>query len=363
MLSGRIAVVLLLLAAARGNAQTRELEIRLDSLARVAQHTRTLIEAHDDSVTRASRALDTAYAGVPFVLAEPFILAQARAIAPRVVDSIASIIGPARSTVAGAALVIRAASRTSGDILLGLVAPDGARGRGWRAPADSASIAEAMGNAIVQAAFATSGPAFATWASDELPRRHPLSEAQWAHQRLLLIAARSAVGSRCFHGDLEACRYALLLTTPVDPVMQWHDSATRRELVRRRGTLARRIDAAAKRQCDAGSDSSCIRLLRQFPSGIHREPAPSRLRSDLLRHALVIGGSHAMERLLTAPDDPAQRLEAAAGVPLDTLLAGWQRRVRQTRAPSEDLSFDITLMALAWVTGLGALSLRSSRWR
>lgn len=370
MHSGQMAVGLLVLAAVQGGAQTREFELRLDSLARVAQRASAAVLAYDDSAKRASRMLDTVHRENPTVLADGAVLHEMRSLAPRVVDSIAAIIGGARSSLAGYGFVARIERRqssqwtrdTTSELVLTIDRPDGAELRAWRGSVDSATMASSLAHALLYAAFSASGSAFFAWAGNALPGPE-LTKSEWAEQRLLLVSARTAVGSRCYQGDLEACKRALLIEPAADPVMDWHDSTTRRQLVRRHGALARRIDVAATRQCESGSDSSCVRLLREFPERHFAEPAAGALRSAMLRHALAIGGDRAIERLLTASAEPAARLASAAGVPLDTLLRGWQRRVHDTQAPSEDLSAGITLMTLAWATGLGALSLRSSRWR
>lgn len=370
MHSRQIAVGLLVLSAIRGGAQTREFEVRLDALARVAQRTSAALVAYDDSLKHASRMLDTAYRGNPTVLADRALVQDMRSVAPRVVDSIAAIIGAAQSSLAGYAFVARVERRqswqgardTTSEHVLSIVRPDGAELRAWRGSVDAATIASSLGHALFYAAFSASGPAFFAWAGNALPGAE-LTKSEWAEQRLLLVSARTAVASRCYQGDLEACKRALLIERASDPVMDWHDSTTRRQVIRRNGALARRIDVAATEQCEAGSDSSCVSLLREFPENRFREPAAGALRSAMLRHAVAVGGDGAIERLLTAPPEPAARLALAAGMPIDTLLHGWQQRIHDTHAPSEDLSLGITIMALAWATGLGALSLRSSRWR
>ena len=370
MRSRHLAVGLLLLFATEGSAQTREFEARLDSMARVAERTSAALVAYDDSVNLASRMLDTAYRGIPTVLAHGSLLRQTRSSAPRVVDSIAAIIGAARSNIAGHTFVARVERRrswqgtrdTTPEHVLSILQPNGTELRAWRGTLDSATIASSLAHALSYAAFSASGPTFFAWAGNTVPGGE-VTKSDWAEQRLLLVSARSAVGSRCYEGDLEACKHALLIERAADPIMEWHDSTTRRQLVRRHGALARRIDVAATLQCEAGSDSSCVRLLREFPESHFREPAAGALRSTILRHALAIGGEGAVERLLTASPEPAARLASASGVPIDSLLRGWQRRVHDTHAPSEDLSVGITLMALAWAAGLGSLSLRSSRWR
>ncbi|MGH7636241.1 MAG: hypothetical protein ACREOK_01215 [Gemmatimonadaceae bacterium] len=365
-----MAVGLLLLFATAGGAQTHEFEVRLDALARIAERTSAALVAYDDSVKRASRMLDTAFRGGPTVLADGSLLHQTRSSAPRIVDSIAAIIGAARSNIAGYTFVARVERRrswqgvrdTTSEHVLSIMQPNRAELRTWRGAVDSVTIGSSLAHALSYAAFSASGSAFFAWAGNTVPGGE-LTKSDWAEQRLLLVSTRTAVGSRCYQGDLEACKHSLLIERAADPIMEWHDSTTRRQLVRRNGALARRIDVVATRQCEAGADSSCVRLLRAFPESHFREPAAVALRSAILRHALAIGGEGAIERLLTASPEPAARLASASGMPIDTLLRGWQRRVHDTHAPSEDLSVGITLMALAWATGLGALSLRSSRWR
>lgn len=366
-----LTVLLVGAVTAEGDAQRHQSASRLDSLARVAARTRAAVRAWDDSVRRVARVIDTAYAGTPVVVAEREISARTRAIAPIVVDSVASVVGPALSRLAGYSFRVRIQRRagwsgardTTKELVVSIVGPNDAEMRAWRAPVDSASIAQSLHHAMMHAAFAAADAAFLAWAGNAIPN-DTLRASEWANQRLLLVSAQSAVGGRCYAGDRKACRIALLLTPGSDPVLDWHDSMTRRRLVRRHGAMARRMDSRAERQCLAGSDDACIELLQLFPSAAFREPAALGLRLGFLRHALAVGGTGAVARLLTASTaSPTERLAAAAGVPIDSLIGSWQARVRETRAPSEDLTFGITIMSLAWVAGIGALSLRSSRWR
>ena len=89
--------LMLALAAREGGAQTRELELRIDSLARIAQRARGAVRAHDDSARRIARTFDTAHASAFRVVAERPVIGQARAIAPIVVDSVRSAVGTALS--------------------------------------------------------------------------------------------------------------------------------------------------------------------------------------------------------------------------------------------------------------------------
>lgn len=358
-------------AFAEGGAQARQLELRVDSLARIAQRTKAAVLAYDDSVRRLRQTLDTAHAATPVIVADRWIIADSRVAAPAVVDSLRATLGKGILLLDGYSFRAHVEHRvgwgrtgdTTREVVVSVVRPNGAQMRAWRSPVDSANLAASLLHAMTYAAFAVADPEFFAWAGNGIPD-DTLRASEWANQRLLLLSSASAVGSRCFRGDLPACKTALLLSRSSDPIREWHDSTTRRRLVERHGALARRMDARAERQCAAGSDTACITLLHLFPPGTFREPVAASLRFGLVRHALAVGGAGSAERLLTAnADDPAARLEAAARMPIDSLVGGWQARVRDTRAPSEDLTIGITIMSLAWATGMGGLSLRSSRWR
>lgn len=366
-----LAVLLASLVSARAGAQTRELELKVDSFARIAIAARTAVRAYDDSVQRSVRTLDTAYAGTPTVVAERSIIVPMRAAAPIAVDSAASLAGRATSHLAGYTLRAHLEERvswmhvgdTTRELVVSVMRPNGAQMRAWRSPADSADMAATLRYAMTYSVFAAADPAFFAWAGNAIPT-DTLHVTDWANQRLVLVSSSSAVGGRCYRGDVQACRIALMLSSGADPILDWHDSTTRRRLVRRHGTLARRLDSRAERQCLAGSDAACISLLQLLPAGTLREPAAVALRSGFLRHVLAVGGAGAVERLLAGSGvSPTSRLEAAARLPLDAVIGSWQTRVRDTRAPSEDLTIGIAMMSVAWAAGMGALSLRSSRWR
>jgi hypothetical protein len=92
-------------------------------------------------------------------------------------------------------------------------------------------------------------------------------------------------------------------------------------------------------------------------------PASLQARAALTRLAIQLGGSGAVERMLEGDREPLERLSVAARMPVDSLISRWQTSARTIRASSRDLSAEIVLGALFWSVALGALSLRSSRWR
>jgi hypothetical protein len=370
MRSARSVLAALLFAGATADAQIRQMELQLDSLAHIAARARSAVQAYDDSVRRSARALDTVYVGHTVVVSERLIAGQTRAIVPVVMDSVDATIGRAISRVAGFTFraqvehsVAWRRADTTKEVVVTVVRSDGSRLRAWRAPLDSTNIAASLQYAIIYTAFAASDAAFLAWAGNGIPH-DTMRASNWANQRVMLVSSSSAVASRCYRGDVRACRTALMLSPSSNPILDWHDSTTRRSLVRRHVALARRMDASAAEQCLAGSDAACITVLQLLPRVTFHEPAAGALRAGLLRHALASGGAGALERLLLSNDkDRAARLEAAAAMPMDSLISSWLARVRTTRGTSEDLTIGITMLSLAWATGIGALSLRSSRWR
>jgi hypothetical protein len=360
----------LLCAGTTADAQIRQMELRLDSLAQIATRARNAVQVYDDSVRRSVRTLDTVYVGSIVVVSERPIAGQMRAIMPAVMDSVDATIGRAISRVA--AFTFRAQvehsvawrrADTTKEVVVTVIRPDGSQLRAWRAPLDSTSIAASLQYAITYSAFAASDPAFFAWAGNGIPH-DTMRASNWADQRVMLVSSSSAVASRCYRGDVPACRTALLLSPGSNPILDWHDSTTRRGLVRRHAALGRRMDARGAEQCLAGADVECITLLELLPRVTFHEPAAGALRAGLLRHALATGGAGAIERLLLSNDkDRSARIEAAAGMPMDSVISTWLARVRTTPGASEDLTFGIAVLSLAWATAIGALSLRSSRWR
>ena len=90
-----ILALLVVAGGADAAAQTRELELRVDSLARIAEISRSAVKAHDDSVRTHARAVDTVFAGPPSVIAGREIGAVTRAVVGPVMDSVRSMAGSA----------------------------------------------------------------------------------------------------------------------------------------------------------------------------------------------------------------------------------------------------------------------------
>jgi len=345
-------------------------ERRLDSLAIVAARARAAVVAYDDSVRRAATRLDTVQAGALRILAEPSLAPMVKDVGRRVVDSLAPRLGAAMERLSGHTFAVRryvpspweVRLRKDPEVLVASVSATGAETQRWRGPENAAAVEAALRDAALSTAFFESDRAFFGWMGSTVPT-DSVHTSEWARHRLLLVSSPTSVGLRCYQGDLPACKLVLGIEPPTDHTMQWYDSAARRRLVQSNGATARRISGRATEACERGSDSACVALMRQFPPSAFPNPVHPLVRLGLVRYALSVGGAGATLRLLADNRAPAERIAAAANVPLDAVLQQWQRRVRDTRIPSRDLSSGIVWLTIVWVAGLGLLSTRSSRWR
>lgn len=340
-----------------------------DSLARVVVDARARLAAFDDSVRADMTATTVVDGGMLRLAAEPPLLPMARRAVPAILDTLRRALGPSLPRLQRFTFEVRQRvperwKRPDGapELDLRVVWPDGSARRGWRSAAWDDALRDLVVASAIRSVFEEADRELLRWMGNVIPR-DPLTPEEWARQRMALLSSRAAAGPRCHRGDRDACKVVLGLVPVTDPAIQWHDAASRLRLVRDRSSLARRIDGAMAQACERGSDSACIVLLRQFPVAALGDPGSVGTRVSVAREAVAAGGEGALARLLEASGPPAEQLAVAAGIPVDSLVARWQARVRDTQAPSRDLSREIALVAMAWATGLGLLSLRSSRWR
>ena len=80
--------------------------------------------------------------------------------------------------------------------------------------------------------------------------------------------------------------------------------------------------------------------------------------------ALEAGGAGAFDRLTADTGRTLeQRLEAAAGVPVDTLLARWTASVAASIPGSPAPGGRETFLTMAWSAAVMVMAIRGSRWR
>lgn len=368
--SALLGALLALVACRTADAQDlRTAERLLDSLALRADRATAALAAYDDSVARRAQRLDTLQFGPLRVAAEPEFVDEAREVGLRVVDSLRGRLRESVSRVGALTLVVRAETDQRGAKVRGARIMDvialgnaGAELRGIRTRATAEALEGALRDVTLGAVLRATDAYFFSWIGSVVPTDsvHP---SEWARDRLSLASSSTSVGLRCFDGDIAACRLALGIYRTTDPVTEWYDASRRLQIVRSNNDLARRLNADATAACVGGADSACVVVMHLMRFDRHAEALSPRMRQTLVRFALQLGGADAMARLIEAPPGHMARLEAASGLPGDTLVARWQASVRNTRAPSRDLDAETTLVTVGWLLALGFVSTRSSRWR
>lgn len=142
-----------------------------------------------------------------------------------------------------------------------------------------------------------------------------------------LALSRSSAGRRCYTGDMNACRAVFAEpVTDADALQLWYEPVDYRAVVS--STAIPQQDSvrlAGRATCAAGDDDACAALVTQLPL---RNPYRDVVRITLAEHALDIAPRNALG-VLSAADSaslPLNALARAAGVPEDSLIAGWHRR-------------------------------------
>ncbi|MBI2795333.1 MAG: hypothetical protein HYX65_01340 [Gemmatimonadetes bacterium] len=176
-----------------------------------------------------------------------------------------------------------------------------------------------------------------------------------------LTFAASIPARRCFTGDTGGCAVALGIV-PAPTVL---DSLFTRDDRRALGRIrwrALHLRAAgsdtATNPCDAvPATPACERFVRGLPQAQWPAPMGKLPREVLIGTAFELGGAGAADRLLADSTAPlVARLERAAGVPRDSLLRVWQRRMiaaRPTPMPLRRRDVFLALASVVVVAGAG----------
>ena len=206
------------------------------------------------------------------------------------------------------------------------------------------------------------GRSMSAWRADFRPFEdpRPLFEAAYIELRTSPLPG----AQRCFAGDLPACRYVLRLAT--DPGAARLDLAVGLPGFVERGYRWRATEPALARsfaECVGSRDGgACLDFLDLV--GAEVPSASTRARGTVLLAARDLGGHDALLRFFADTSAAVvPRLEAAAGVPLDSLLGRWRATVLAHRPPATTIPRDTQWIAVVWVLGLATLATRSTRWR
>jgi hypothetical protein len=201
-------------------------------------------------------------------------------------------------------------------------------------------------------------PEIGAWSGGQ-PRISP-SRLPWVAREL--IATPSTAVRRCFRGDLNWCVEALGLNGTAGGWERWYTAEERRHYIRGSTHPYGDRETAIWEGCvQAGMDDACDVFLADREPVI---PLSPEARASLLGLALWTGGSGAFQRLRAANGEPLlDRLVAAAEVPRDSLLAAWRSAVLAARPSAWAGLVRSPLSLFFWLVLLGALALRSTRWR
>jgi len=364
-----IAAAILVALAHRAGAQLPWSTSRIDSLRKAAAAANARLSAYDDSVRALNARMDSARIGPIRVYAEPQLIGLAAAAARQLHDSLAPRMPQSLNRLARYSYVMRVerfkrwqTEEPDSSIVIDTYDRSGPPVMNVRQRFDTALVSTSMRIYAPSLVFRDASPSFSGWLSNQVSL-DSLSRDDWRGLRLALVSSPAAVGRRCYEGDLRACALALGITAPRDTVREWFDATDRLRIVKRSKGVATRVDAAATARCLEGQDFSCVALLRQYPSPGVPAPLPASTRASLARFAITLGGEGAVDRMLGEERAPMERIAAAARVPADTVLRRWQLSTRNQRSSSRDLTPEIAIASIFWSLALGALSLRSSRWR
>lgn len=347
---------------AQRNARLAELRATYDSALK-------RLKRHDDSVSAANATLDSVQVGQVRLWVEPSLKRLAARATQMALDTIRPQLGSTVERSRRYHYVLRIerfrqwrANRPDSNIIIEAYDRAGPPIMNIRQRYDTALVASSIRTYEPYLIVRQASLGFIGWMGGYVTL-DSLTRDDWRAIRFGLVSSPAAVARRCYAGDVRACSITLQVTPVSDPVHQWYDASDRQRLVKRTENTALRIDGLETKRCLEGNDVSCAVLLRKYPPGALPVPTALQTRTTLTRLAIQLGGAGAVERMLEGDRQPLERLSAAARMPVDSLISRWQNSARTIRASSRDLSAEIVLGALFWSVALGALSLRSSRWR
>lgn len=166
----------------------------------------------------------------------------------------------------------------------------------------------------------------------------------------------------CLEGEASACAISLGLRLGADTLAEWYSTDTWPGLAARMEWQFSGRAAWLRDRCADARDLDACRTVLSPRSVL--PPVGSSGRQLLMTLALEAGGAGAFGRL-TADSGATmeQRLAAAAGAPVDTLLSRWIRAVSAALPGSPAPRSAEVFLTLAWTTAVLMMAVRGSRWR
>lgn len=184
----------------------------------------------------------------------------------------------------------------------------------------------------------------------QLPLREPPTSA-WAQAYIELMTVESMALRRCRTGDHEACLAALgVLPDEASRLDAWYAPEDHRSLAHLVTYDAKdTATSAVAHACRVRRDgAACTALMAKLSP--QRVPAPLShdVRHLFLTEVLRTGGAGAYARLMTARGPMRERLQAAAGMPLERVADGWRIRIMEARPRESSVSPLLAIATLGW---------------
>ncbi len=226
---------------------------------------------------------------------------------------------------------------------------------------EAADLADHLVRMALEALDLTQDGALRDWLAVGTPTL--LSAADFVRAYKSLATSPFEASSKCLLGELGGCRLALGLTETSEPLLTWYSEADRRTLVENSGRGPERFfpnRATMYDRCVEGDGESCSTFMKDRSI---QPPLPTNVRVTLAQHALIVGGTGAYGRLYSAGGTMEERLTAAAGVPVDSLIASWRAVLVDSAGHPTAVSWPLGLAAVFWAMAFSAMALRSTRWR
>jgi hypothetical protein len=194
--------------------------------------------------------------------------------------------------------------------------------------------------------------------------RLPLRErapGEWSDTYVQLATTQSAALDRCQRGDMEACLSALGLgraeATPLDA---WYGPEDYRAVV----GVARvpwddtSTTTLAERCRKRNDGKACSRVVRAIPPALLPLPLSAEARQLFVDEVFRAGGPAAYGRLMSSTGPLRERLQIAAGRPIEDVARQWLDRVRIARPETTRMAPGVLVVVIGWCTlftGLAAM--------
>lgn len=271
----------------------------------------------------------------------------------------------------GATLGLRAEDRITSVSLDASLDGNAFPGFGISYPMDRTALTSDVLSVLERAAAAQLPAPIERWLEGRMPLR-PTTADFWPELYRSLATAGASSVRRCVAGGRPACRLALALDSlPGDRVAAWYSEADYPALARVSGDPTirsrtfRSLSADEQEDCTVrGQIDLCRRMLSQLPAESFFIPMPISARASLARLALETGGPGAVERMrANGGTSVGTQLSAAAGLPVDSLVGIWQRRVIASRPGSPLPNATFVLASMACIVVCGAWAARGQPWK